>query len=196
MSNQPNNCLLEPLCSLKKAVARLWSPKPRLANLNSTTANRRPSSAPPILRTPSSANRAVDAGPTVASEIVNNPASHQVTIGYDQGKHHTEETGDRSRNGLCSAKISFTVADNSYIVTSSIYPPTTTAYPSNLLIETGLASADNDFHLPKRQSVNIGTSNTEISTPVPFDAKFSQAFSMMDDVGMAIAGAISLTLCS
>ena len=85
------------------------------------------------------------------------------------------------------------MANDSYIVTLSIDSPTSTAYPSNLLIERWLASADNDFHMPKRQSVNMGTGNTEISTPVPLDSKISQAFSTMDDVEMAVAGAISST---
>ncbi|KIJ96420.1 hypothetical protein K443DRAFT_284384 [Laccaria amethystina LaAM-08-1] len=111
MCNQPNDYFLESLWSLKKASARLWSPEPRSANLKSAAANRRPSSTAPILGPPSSANRGVDAGPAVASEIPDNPAAHQVTIGYDQVKHHTEGAGDRSRNGLRSPKISFIVAN-------------------------------------------------------------------------------------
>ncbi|KIJ91656.1 hypothetical protein K443DRAFT_685831 [Laccaria amethystina LaAM-08-1] len=122
MSNQPNDYFLEPL---KKAEGGLCSPEPRSANLNSAAANRRPSSAPPILRTPSSANRAVDAGPTVAV------------------KHHIEEAGGK--------------------VTPSVYPPTST-YPSNLPIDKGLALGDNNSHVLKRQSANISTTNTDVST--------------------------------
>ena len=84
MYKQPNDYLLEPLWSLKKAVARLWSPEPRLANLNSTAAaNLCPGSAPPTLRTPSSAN----------------PAAHRVTISYGQVEHYTKETGNCSQSG-------------------------------------------------------------------------------------------------
>ena len=193
MSNQPNDYSLEPLWSLKNALARLWLPEPRSANLNGAAANRRPSSAPPILTTPSSANRAVDAGRTVASGIPDNPAAHQVTIGYDHVKHYTEETGVRSRNGPHSPKISFTVANKYYIVAPSLYPPTSTTYSSKLPIDKGLASADNDSHLPKDQSANIGTTNTDISTTVPLNAKISLAFSRMNDAEMAVAGVISLT---
>ena len=191
MSNQPNDYFLEPVWSLKKSLARLWSPEPRSVNLNSAAANRRPSSAPPILRTPSSANRAVDAGPTVASEIPDNPAAHQVTIGYDQVKHHVE-TGDRSPNSPRLPKISFTVANKYNIeVAPSVYSPTSTTYSSNLPIDRGSASSDNDFHVLKHQSANIGTTNTDISTIVPLDAKISLAFSTMDGAEMAVAGVIS-----
>ena len=117
-------------------------------------ANRRPSSAPHIMGTPSSANRAVDAGPTVASEIPDNPAAPVVTIGYDQVDYHIEETGVRSRS---------TVANKSCITPPSVYPPTLITYPSNLPIERGLA-ADNDSHMPKHRSANIGTATTNIST--------------------------------
>ena len=137
MSNQPNDYFLEPLWNLKKALARLWSPEPRSANLNSAASNRRLSSAPPILRTPSSANRAVDGGPTIASEIPDNPAAHQVIIGYDQVKHHSEETGHQSRNGPLSRKISFTVANKYYIVAPSAYAPTSTTCSSNVPIDKG-----------------------------------------------------------
>lgn len=167
MSNQPNDYFLEPLWSLEGSLARLWSPEPRSANVSSAAGNRRPSSAPPILRTPSSANRAVDAGPTVASETPDNPAAHQVTIGHDQVKHHIEETEDRSRN-----------------VTPSVYPPTSTTYPSNL----PLASADNDSHMLKHQSANIGTTNTDISTTVSLDGKISPAFSTVGNAEMVVTG--------
>ena len=173
MSNQLNDCLMEPLCSLKKAVARLWSPKPPSANLNSTAAN-----------------RTVDLELTLASEVPANPAAHQVTMSHDQVEHHVEGTGDRSRNGLCSPKISPTVTNKCYIVTPSVYPPTSTTYPSNLPIERGLATADDDYHALNHQSANIGTTNTDISTTVPLNAEISLPFSTTE---MAVAGAISLT---
>ena len=160
MSNQPNDYFLEPLWNLNKALARLWWPEPRSANLNSATANRHPVSAPPILRAPSPANRAVDARLTVAGDIPDNPAAHQVTIGYDQVQHHTEETGDRSLNGLCSHKISFTVANKYYLVAPSVYPCTSTTHLSNVPIDGELASADSDSHVQNHQSVNTGTTNT------------------------------------
>jgi len=188
MCNQPNDYFLESLWSLKKAVARLWLPEPRSANLNSAAANLCPSSAPPTLRTPSSANRAADAGPTVASEVPDNP----VTISYVPVKHHTEETGDRSRSGPHSPKILFTVANKSCTVTPSVYPPTSTTYLSNLPIDSGLTSADNDSHVPKHQSANIGTTNADMSTTVSLDTKISSAFSMADDAEMAVAGMIYL----
>ena len=72
----------------------------------------------------------------------------------------------------------------SYIVTPSVYP-------SNLPIDRGLASADDDSYL-KDQSTNIGTTNADISTTVPTDAKISPAFSAVDNAEMAVAGMISL----
>ena len=90
---QPNNNFLE-------AEAGFWFPEHRSANLISAAANRRPSSAPPTLRTPSSPNCVMNARQNVASEIPDNSAAHQVTIGYDQVKHHFE---DQSRIGLDSA---------------------------------------------------------------------------------------------
>ena len=90
MSNQPNDYFLEPFWSLKKALARLWSPEPRLANLNSAAANRRPSSAPPILRTPSSAIHAVDVGVAVVGEIPDKPLAHQVNVVPHPIKHCRE----------------------------------------------------------------------------------------------------------
>ena len=191
MCSQPNDYFLESFWSLKKAVARLWSPEPRLVNLNSAAVNLPFSSATPTSRTQT--NRAVDASPTIANEVPDNTVAHQVTIGYDQEKHYTEETGDRSRNSLLSPKISFTVANKSYIVTPSIHPPTLNTYPSNLPIERGLASADNDSHVLKHQSVNISTTNTDISTTVPLNAKISLAFSTVDDAETAVNGVISLT---
>ena len=185
MSNQLNDCLLKPLCSLKKAVARLWSPKPRPGNLNSATANRRPGFSPPILRTPSSANRAVDAGPTVVSEM----PDHLLTIGYDYVKRHIEETGNSSQNGLCSPKILFTVANKSYIVTPTVYLPT---HPSNLPIDR--ASTDSDSHMLKHQSANIGTTNFDISATVPLNTNISPASSIMDDEEIAVTGMITLYL--
>jgi len=105
MSNQPNDHFPKSLWSPNKAAARLWSPEPQLANLNSTSANLRLSSALPTLRNPSSADGVVDAGPTIASEIPDNPAAHQVTISYDQVKHHTKDTVDCSQSGPRSPKI-------------------------------------------------------------------------------------------
>ena len=80
----------------------------------------------------------------------------------------------------------------SVIVTPSVYPPTSTTYPSNLPINRGLASVDGDSHVQKHQSANIGTTNTDISTTVPIDAKVSPASSTVDDAEMAVAGMISL----
>ena len=188
MCSQPNDYFLK---SFWKAVARLWSPEPRLVNLNSAAVNLPSSSATPTSRT--QANCAADARPTIASEVPDNPADHQVTIGYDQAKHYIEETGDRSRNSPRSPKISFTVANKSYIVTPSVHPPTLSTCPSNLPIERGLASADNDSHVLKHQSVNISTTNTDISTTVPLNAKISLAFSTVDDAETAVNGVISLT---
>ena len=190
MCSQPKDYFLEPIWSLKKAVARLSSPETRAANLNSAAANLRPSSALPTARTPSSANRAVNPGPTVASETPDNSAAHQVAIGYDQLNYHTKESEDRSRDGPRSPKISFTVANKSYTVTPSVYPPT---YPSNPLIDRGLASADNDCHVRKCQSATISTTDAVISTTLPLAARISSAFSTVDDVEMAVAGMISLT---
>ena len=189
MCSQPKDYFLEPLWSLKKAVARLLSPEPRSANLNSAAANLRPSSALPTSRTPSPANRAVDPGSTVPSETPDNSAAHQVMIGYDQVKHHTRESEDRSRDGPRSPNIFFIVAKKSYIVTQKVYPPT---YPSNPPIDRGLASADNDCHVLKHQSANISTTDAEISTTVPLDVKIFSAFSTVDDAEMAVAGMISL----
>ena len=189
MCGQPNDYFLESFWSLKKAVARLWSPEPRLVNLNSTAVNLPFSSATPTSRTQT--NCAADARPTIASEVPDNPAAHQVTIGYDQEKNYTEETGDR--NSLLSPKISFTVANKSYIFTPSIHPPTLSTYPSNLPIERGLSSADNDSHVLKHQSVNISTTNTDISSTVPLNAKISLAFSTVDDAETAVNGVIPLT---
>ena len=191
MCSQPNDYFLESFWSPKKAVARLWSPEPRLVNLNSAAVNLPSSSARPTSR--AQANCAADARPTIASEVPDNPAAHQVTIGYDQAKHYTEETGDRSRNSPHSPKILFTVANKSYIVTPSVHPLTLSTYPSNLPIERGLASADNDSHVLKHQSVNISTTNTDISTTVPLNAKISLAFSTVDDAETAVNGVISLT---
>ena len=87
MSNQPNDYFLEPLWSLKTALARLWSPEPRLANPNIAAANRRPSSAPPILRTPSSAIRAADVGMAVVGEIPAKLFAHQVNVDPHPIKH-------------------------------------------------------------------------------------------------------------
>ena len=182
MCNQPNDYLLESLWSLKKVIARLWSPEPRLASLSSTAENLFSSSAPPTLRTPSSAKLAVDAGPTVASEVPNNPAAHHVTISCEQVKQYTEETEDCSQRGPHSPKMLFIVAYKFYIVTPSVYP-------SNLPIGSGLASADDAL---KRQFANIATTNADISITVPLDAKISSAFSIVDDAEMAIAGMISL----
>jgi hypothetical protein len=67
MSNQHKDSSLKPLSYLKKAFERLRSPKPRSAN--DSTGAARSISAPPIMRTPSSAIRAADAGMTVAGEI-------------------------------------------------------------------------------------------------------------------------------
>ena len=192
MCNQPNDYFLEFLWSFKKAVARLWWPEPRLANLNSVAANLHPSSTTPILRTASSANRAVDAGPTGASEVPDNPAAHRVTICDDHVKHHIVETEDRAGSGLCPPNISFTVANKSYIVTTSVYPPTSTTYLSNLLMDRGLASVDNDSHVLKHQSVNIGNTNDDCSTTVPLDTEIFPAISTVDDAKMTVACMISL----
>ena len=134
----------------------------------------------------------MDPGLTVATEIPDDPAAHQVTIGYDQVKYHIEETGDRSRNSPHS-QILFTAANKSYVVAPSGYSPTLTTHPSNLPIERGLPSADNDSHVLKHQSANIGTMNTDISTTVPLNAKASLVFSTVDDAEMSVAGMISLT---
>ena len=163
-------------------------PERRSANLISAAANRCPSSAPPTLRTPSSVNCVVNAGPTVASETPDNSAAHQVTIGYDQVKHHIE---DRSQIGFYSPKISYTGANEFYTVTPSVYTPTLTTYPPNFPIDSGLASADNDFHMHLPE--NINTTNTDISTTVPLDKKISLAFGTGDDADIVMAGMISLT---
>ena len=76
------------------------------------------------------------------------------------------------------------MAHKSYIVTPSVYP-------SNLPIERGLASADDDSYL-KDQSENIGTTNADVSTTVPPDAMISPAFGALDDAEMIVAGMISL----
>ena len=189
MCNQPNDYFLESLWSFKKAVARLWSPDPRLANLNSASANLRPSSVPPTLRTPSSASRAMDARLTVPGEVPDNLAAHRVTISYNEVKHHSEGTRDCSRSGPRSPKTPFAAANKSYIVTPSVYPPTLNAYTSNLPIDRGLASADNDFLVLKHQSANIDTTEADISTTVQlFDTKISPAFDKVDDAEMAVSG--------
>ena len=59
---------------------------------------------------------------------------------------------------------------------------------SSLPIDRGLASADDDFHVLKHQSANIDTTNADISTTVPLDAKISPAFDTVDDTEMAVSG--------
>ena len=76
MSSQPNDYFLEPVWSLKKALTRLWSLEPRSANLNSAAADCCPSSAPPILTTPSSAICVANKGMAVVGETPDKPFAH------------------------------------------------------------------------------------------------------------------------
>ena len=112
----------------------------------------------------------MDAGLTVPGEVPDNLAAHRVTISYNEVKHHSEGTRDCSRSGPRSPKTPFAAANKSYIVTPSVYPPTSTTYPFNLPIGRGLASGDDDSHLLKHQSSNFGTTNADISTTVPLNA--------------------------
>ena len=83
MSNQPEDSLLNPLSTLDKV--RFRSPRPRYANDSTGTA--RSSSAPPIMRTPSSAIRLADPEMAVAGEIPDNPFAHYVDIDPHLIKH-------------------------------------------------------------------------------------------------------------
>ena len=154
MSNQPNDYFLEPLWSLKKALARLWSPELRSVNLNSVAANRRPSSAPPILRTPSSAIRAADAGVAVAGEIPNKPFVHQVNIDPHSIKHCRQPGWTPftwAFPGLdwsvLLKMLLFKVNDDANIGHLKSHSFTSTAPPSNLpVVDPGLKSASKFYN--------------------------------------------------
>ncbi|EDR03892.1 uncharacterized protein LACBIDRAFT_306529 [Laccaria bicolor S238N-H82] len=78
MSNQPKDSSLNPLSSLKKVFARLRSPKPRSAN--DSTGAARSSSAPPIMRIPSSTIHAPDTGRAVADDQAGHPSHETVQL--------------------------------------------------------------------------------------------------------------------